>query len=110
MNFNIKNGLIRIAFTAVFMMSETAMAQGSPDYTKAPNSYVFDITRAAENNYTGISIPVKKAYAVWGTHPYFQQGGASTGIPGGPAEAILIWEDVRAARGIRYRKSIGRRP
>lgn len=94
MNFNLRTALIRSAVPAIAILSRPAMAQGSPDYTKAPNSYVFDITRAAENNYTGISIPVKKAYAVWGTHPYFQQGGTSPGIPGGPAEAILIWEDV----------------
>lgn len=55
------------------------------DWTKAPNSYLFD---PAQNN-EGVYIPVKKAYAMWQQDKIL---GAS-GIPGGQATADVLWED-----------------
>ncbi|WP_250255288.1 hypothetical protein [Chryseobacterium sp. Marseille-Q3244] len=55
------------------------------DWTKAPNSYLFD---PAQNN-EGLYIPVKKAYAMWQQDKIL---GAS-GIPAGQATADVLWED-----------------
>ena len=56
------------------------------DYTKAPNSYIFEPT----NPNSGLLIPVKKAYDMWekGSHMGEQL------IPSGVASAEVYWEDV----------------
>lgn len=56
------------------------------DWTKAPNSYLFDPIR----NYGGLYIPVRKAYAMWDNDQYI--GGS--GIPAGKVTADVLWEDV----------------
>lgn len=55
------------------------------DWTKAPNSYLFD---PAQNN-EGLYVPVKKAYAMWLQDKFL---GAS-GIPAGEVTADVLWED-----------------
>jgi len=56
------------------------------DWTKAPNSYIFD----PYSSYEGIYIPVKKAYAVWQVNAFL---GASA-LPSGTVTADVLWEDV----------------
>jgi Secretion system C-terminal sorting domain len=56
------------------------------DWTKAPNSYIFDPSQ----NSNGIYIPVRKAYAMWAKDKLL--GGA--GIPSGKITADVLWEDV----------------
>jgi len=56
------------------------------DWTKAPNSYIFD---PAQNN-EGLYIPVKKAYVMWQSYKYL----ASSAIPKGKVSADVLWEDV----------------
>lgn len=56
------------------------------DWTKAPNSYIFD---PAQNN-DGLYIPVRKAYEMWKSNKYL----ASTGLPKGKVTADVLWEDV----------------
>ncbi|SHM51901.1 T9SS type A sorting domain-containing protein [Chryseobacterium polytrichastri] len=58
----------------------------SLDWTKAPNSYIFDPSQNSE----GLYVPVKKAYIMWGNDKYI--GGA--GIPDGAVTADVLWEDV----------------
>lgn len=55
------------------------------DWTKAPNSYIFDPAQTGD----GIIIPVAKAYAVWQNNKWL---GAK--IPDGKATAEVLWEDV----------------
>lgn len=55
------------------------------DWSKAPNSYIFDPSKDAD----GIYIPVRKAYAMWEQDRYL--GGAS--IPEGKITADVLWED-----------------
>lgn len=57
-----------------------------PDWTKAPNSYIFDPSQ----NGDGLYIPVRKAYAMWAQDRYI--GGAA--IPAGKVTADVLWEDV----------------
>ncbi len=57
-----------------------------PDWTKAPNSYIFD---PAQNN-EGLYIPVKKAYVMWGMDKYMGRAP----IPNGTITADVLWEDV----------------
>lgn len=57
-----------------------------PDWTKAPNSYIFDPRQASE----GLLIPVKKAYAMWKGDGYIK----SDGIPSGKMTADVLWEDT----------------
>lgn len=57
-----------------------------PDWTKAPNSYIFDPVQ----NSDGIYIPVRKAYAMWEQDKYI--GGRA--IPNGKITADVLWEDV----------------
>ncbi|UOU99630.1 T9SS type A sorting domain-containing protein [Chryseobacterium daecheongense] len=56
------------------------------DWTKAPNSYIFD---PAQNN-EGLYIPVRKAYAMWEQDKYLK----GNGIPVGKVTADVLWEDV----------------
>lgn len=56
------------------------------DWTKAPNSYIFDPSQNSE----GLYIPVKKGYVMWEKDKYI--GGA--GIPDGKLTADVLWEDV----------------
>ncbi|RXM50839.1 MULTISPECIES: hypothetical protein [unclassified Chryseobacterium] len=55
------------------------------DWTKAPNSYLFDPAQNSE----GLYVPVKKAYVMWQQDKIL---GAS-GIPTGQVTADVLWED-----------------
>ncbi|SIP93456.1 Por secretion system C-terminal sorting domain-containing protein [Chryseobacterium sp. RU37D] len=57
-----------------------------PDWTKAPNSYIFDPSLDAD----GLYIPVKKAYVIWEQDKYI--GGDP--VPAGKVTADVLWEDV----------------
>lgn len=63
--------------------SGKAVAQ---DWTKAPNSYIFN---PSQNN-EGLYIPVRKAYAMWEQDKYLK----GSGIPAGKVTAEVLWEDV----------------
>lgn len=54
------------------------------DYTRAPNSYIFNIS----NKKNGLYIPVKKAYAMWKNNSFLNNT-----IPSGKLTADLHWED-----------------
>ena len=56
------------------------------DYTKAPNSYIFD----HKSSNSGLFIPVKKAYEMWKNGLHIE-GGA---VPNGQVVAEVYWEDV----------------
>ncbi|SIP93426.1 Por secretion system C-terminal sorting domain-containing protein [Chryseobacterium sp. RU37D] len=56
------------------------------DWTKAPNSYVFDPNGAND----GLFIPIKKAFAMWKNDKYI--GG--NGVPTGVMTADVLWEDT----------------
>ena len=56
------------------------------DWTKAPNSYIFDPTEDVD----GLYIPVRKAYAMW-EQDKLMNGSA---IPSGKITADVLWEDV----------------
>lgn len=58
-----------------------------PDWTKAPNSYIFDPSR----NNEGLLVPVRKAYAMWEQDNYIK----GVGIPNGKMTADVLWEDVQ---------------
>lgn len=62
----------------------------SPDWTKAPNSYIFD---PSQNN-AGLYVPIKKAYVMWASNEYLKTGGANTPIPSGTSTVSVFWEDV----------------
>ncbi|WP_370900579.1 T9SS type A sorting domain-containing protein [Chryseobacterium gossypii] len=57
-----------------------------PDWSKAPNSYIFDPAQSSD----GLYIPVRKAYVMWENDKYI--GGAA--IPQGKVSADVLWEDV----------------
>jgi len=76
------------------LFSLNIVAQQSPDYSRAPNSYIFDPIVANANSFSGIYIPVKKAYAMWSNYEYLKQNGNFTPIPTGTQSASLFWEDV----------------
>ena len=47
----------------------------TPNYSKAPNSYIYDLELAKSQNYGGIEIPVKKAYEMWANYAYLKTNG-----------------------------------
>ena len=55
------------------------------DWTKAPNSYVFD---PSQNN-DGLYIPVKKAYEMWRKDAFL----STSVLPNGNVTADVLWED-----------------
>ncbi|SDQ53326.1 Por secretion system C-terminal sorting domain-containing protein [Chryseobacterium soldanellicola] len=56
------------------------------DWTKAPNSYIFDPNQAND----GLYIPIKKAYTMWQKDRFI---GGPAGIPAGQVTADVLWED-----------------
>ncbi|WP_223608988.1 T9SS type A sorting domain-containing protein [Chryseobacterium sp. OSA05B] len=60
--------------------------EAAQDWTKAPNSYVFDPGQSSE----GLLVPVRKAYAMWAEDKYVKAGG----IPAGTVTADVLWEDT----------------
>ncbi|MCS3532408.1 T9SS type A sorting domain-containing protein [Chryseobacterium sp. JUb7] len=56
------------------------------DWSKAPNSYIFDPGQSSE----GLYIPVRKAYIMWEQDKLM--GGAP--IPNGKITADVLWEDI----------------
>jgi len=56
------------------------------DWTKAPNSYIFDIN----TNNNGLLIPIKKAYAMWEEGTFM----GKSKVPSGKVTADVYWEDV----------------
>lgn len=67
------------------LLSQSRVA-AAPDWTKAPNSYIFDPAQHGE----GLYIPVKKAYEMWRSYKYL----ASAGPVKGKISAEVLWEDV----------------
>ncbi|AYN01129.1 T9SS type A sorting domain-containing protein [Chryseobacterium sp. 3008163] len=67
------------------LLSQSRVAV-APDWTKAPNSYIFDPAQNGE----GLYIPVKKAYEMWRSYKYL----ASAGAIKGKISAEVLWEDV----------------
>ncbi len=63
------------------------------DFKRAPNSYIFDVTEALDNNYGGIYIPVKKAYEMWNGYDYLKINGSVQPVPSGTLSASMYWED-----------------
>lgn len=80
---------ISILFLAILCLGKAQTI----DYTKSPNSYIFDLDVANSNNYAGLQIPVKKAYEMWANYIYLKNNGMSNPIPSGVLTATLYWED-----------------
>lgn len=78
----------------VFCLLANAVFSQTANYTKAPNSYIYDLDQARENNFGGLIIPVKKAYEMWAKYPYLKTNGNATPIPAGVQSASIYWEDV----------------
>lgn len=85
--------MIKASFLTLCFAANIAYGQVS-DFTKSPNSYIFDIDLARTNNFGGIEIPVKKAYAMWSSYEYLKSNETFTPIPIGTQSASLYWEDV----------------
>lgn len=64
-----------------------------PDFSflRAPNSYIFDVDLAEENHYSGIKIPVKKAFEIWENEDWFLHEPLNDG---GILSAYVYWEDI----------------
>ena len=62
------------------------------DVTRAPNSYIFNLPKAIQENHGGILIPVEKAYAMWNSYEYLKND-QSNAMPIGEQSGELIWED-----------------
>lgn len=71
---------------------ENANYQNSDNsYLRAPNSYIYDIDLAKQNNYKGLKIPVAKAFEIWSSSDWFlNENLAQDSI----LSAYVYWEDV----------------
>jgi len=76
------------------LFSLNILAQEASDYIRSPNSYIFDPIVAKANSFSGIYIPVKKAYAMWSGYDYLKQNETFTPVPAGSQTASVFWEDV----------------
>lgn len=84
-----KKKLFSIYFLGLVLSSLNAQTSNL-DWTRAPNSYVFDTDYARTNNKGGIDIPVKKAYRIWNdSYWYLNQA-----IPTGTQSPSIHWQDV----------------
>ncbi|WP_313386139.1 T9SS type A sorting domain-containing protein [Chishuiella sp.] len=62
--------------------------QVSKEDLTAPNSYIYDVDLAKNNNYGGLYIPVKKAYDVWAD----TSGFLNKTIPNGKQSVSVVWQ------------------
>lgn len=85
--------MIKINVLVLCCLAGLAYSQ-TQNYSKAPNSYIYDLELAKSQNYGGIEIPVKKAYEMWANYEYLKTNGSATPIPQGIQTASLYWEDV----------------
>ncbi|TWP28636.1 T9SS type A sorting domain-containing protein, partial [Apibacter muscae] len=60
------------------------------EIARGPNTYIFDIDKAKNENLGGLLIPVKKAYAAWETAPYLE----NKRIPEGILSTSVVWEET----------------
>ncbi|WP_267404423.1 MULTISPECIES: T9SS type A sorting domain-containing protein [unclassified Chryseobacterium] len=82
-NENSQHGIVN---STQFNQNQQERLKAEPlDWTKAPNSYIFD---PSQNN-GGIIIPVAKAYAMWQNNKWL-----GVKIPDGKMVAEVLWEDV----------------
>lgn len=73
-----------ILFNETNVLKDSPLS-ADPDWSKAPNSYIFDPSQSGD----GLYIPIRKAYAMWERDRYI--GG--TTIPSGKITADVLWED-----------------
>lgn len=81
-----KDTLVKISENGNESADSQSRAALALDWTKAPNSYIFDPAQNGE----GLYIPVKKAYEMWRSYKYL----ASAGTIKGKISADVLWEDV----------------
>lgn len=84
-----KKKLFSIYFLGLVLSSLNAQTSNL-DWTRAPNSYVFDTGYAGTNNKGGIDIPVKKAYRIWNDSNWY----LNQAIPTGAQSPSIYWQDV----------------
>jgi len=85
--FAVKDTLVKTSENSqVSSPNHSRVATTVLDWTKAPNSYIFDPAQDGE----GLYIPVKKAYEMWRSYKYL----SSAGTIKGKATADVLWEDV----------------
>lgn len=72
-------------------LSSTENSVISDSHLRAPNSYIFDYTLAREHNYSGLKIPVKKAFEIWSDENWFLNENLDVS---GILSAYVYWEDV----------------
>src|SRR5690606_18476687 len=77
-------------------LAENIERMVSDSYLRAPNSYIYDIDLAAQNNYSGLKIPVKKAFEVWANADWFLNEQLNSN---GILSAYVYWEDVHGLIG-----------
>lgn len=78
----------------LFLFFSISFFSQTVDHKKAPNSYIYDINLANSLNYSGLKIPVKKAFEIWKTSDFFKVSSSNTPIPTGSLSASVYWEDV----------------
>lgn len=76
----------RVVSTGDTLHRPGSRVEAVQDWTKAPNSYIFDPGQSSE----GLLIPVKKGYVMWKDDKYIKAGG----IPSGKVTADVLWEDT----------------
>lgn len=60
-------------------------------FLRAPNSYIFDVDLAEQNHYSGLKIPVKKAFEIWENEDWFLNEPLNEN---GTLSAYVYWEDT----------------
>ena len=83
-----KLSVVLLLLFAVFIPAQTI------DHKKAPNTYIYDIDLANSQNYSGIKIPVRKAYEMWQSSNFLKVANTNSAIPTGVLSASVYWEDV----------------
>lgn len=64
--------------------------QNSTGYLRAPNSYIYNLDLVEAHQYSGLKIPVKKAFDIWESPDWF----LNEALPLGELSAYLFWEDI----------------
>lgn len=85
--------MIKIHLFFFCFLANAAYSQ-TTNSAKAPNSYIYDLDAANAQGYSGLDIPVVKAYEMWSQYEYLKSNGASNPIPAGVQSASVYWQDV----------------
>lgn len=88
---SINQSLVNLANQDSLLGNSSTFSIQTETHLRAPNSYIYDVDLAKSNGFSGLKIPVKKAFEIWSNGNWFLNDPLSNN---GQLSAYLYWEDT----------------